>query len=62
MKVFDSKKHKVLMIYMNSAEALQTIKSLTQQLISKSSNNGRYEKYLDEDGRDFSIAVSDERE
>ena len=50
------------MIYMNSAEALQTIKSLTQQLISKSSNNGRYEKYLDEDGRDFSIAVSDERE
>lgn len=55
MIVFDDKG--VLMVKMSPNEALQTIKSLTEQLLSGSPNVGRYERILSEDGRDFSIAV-----
>ena len=47
----------VLMIRMSPAEALATIQSITSQLLAGSPNVGRYEKFLDKDGRDFSIAV-----
>ncbi len=57
MKVFDAKG--VLMVRMSRDEALSTIQSLTEQLLSRSSNVGRFEKFLDDDGRDFSIAVED---
>jgi len=62
MKAVDvnTKKVKVLMIQMNRQEALLTIESLTKQLVSGSPNGGRYEKYL-EDGRDFSIAVMEDK-
>ena len=46
----------ILMVRMNEAEALKTIQSIAEQLLSKNPNCGRYEKHLD-DGRDFSIAV-----
>jgi hypothetical protein len=49
---------KVCMVQMNRAEALQTIKSLSEQLITGSPNSDRYEQY-DVNGIDFSIAVSD---
>lgn len=55
MKVFDAEG--VLMVRMSEAEALATIKSLTDQLLSGSPNVGRFEKHLEDDGRDFSIAV-----
>lgn len=59
MTVFDDKG--VLMIKMSPHEALATIKSLTEQLITGSPNVGRFERILDDDGRDFSIAVEPER-
>lgn len=55
MTVFDQEG--VLMIRMNQNEALETIKSLSEQLISGSPNVGRVETILNNDGRDFSIAV-----
>ena len=63
MKAISSRKHRVLMIQMNRVEALWTIKSLSEQLARNNPNAGRYEKYLDNDGknaRDFSIAVIEE--
>ena len=50
----------VLMIRMSRYEALRTIQSLSCQLAANCSNVGRYEKYL-LDGRDFSIAVDEEK-
>ena len=55
MTVFDDKG--VLMVKMSELEALATIKSLSAQLLSGDCNTGRYEQVLNEDGRDFSIAV-----
>jgi len=55
MRVFDDKG--VLMIRMSRPEALKTIRSLSEQLIENSPNCGRYEEFLDSDGRDFSISV-----
>lgn len=55
MKVFDDKG--VLMIKMSPEEALQTIRSLAEQLNTGSCNGGRLETFLKDDGRDFSIAV-----
>jgi len=48
----------ICMIRMNRMEALETIKSLSNQLIANSPNVGRYEQF-DVNGIDFSIAVSD---
>lgn len=58
MTVFDDKG--ILIIHMNHDEALETIKSLSSQLLSKSPNTGRVETILKDDGRDFSIAVTRE--
>ena len=50
----------VLLIRMTQAEAISTALSLLTQVKSNSPNIGRLETYLDEDGRDFSIAVMDD--
>jgi hypothetical protein len=56
MTVFDDKG--VLMIKMSRQEALETIRSLSEQMARNNPNTNRYEKFLD-DGRDFSISVQD---
>ena len=58
MELFEHKKRKVMLLWVDRYEALKIIESLTQQMLSGSLNQGRYEQYLD-DGRNFSIAVHD---
>ena len=57
MTVFDDKG--VLMIKMSWTEALETIRSLSEQMVRGDPNTNRYEKFLDGDGRDFSISVQE---
>ena len=51
---------KIVMVEMNRAEALKTIKSLAEQLYTKNANTGRYEEITD-CGTDFSIAVNSKK-
>lgn len=47
----------VLFVTMSETEAIDTIKSLANQLSARNSNTGRMETFLD-DGTDFTIAVN----
>jgi hypothetical protein len=49
-----------LMLYVTEGEAISIINSLTSQMINESCNSGREEYFLN-DGREFSIAVNDEK-
>jgi hypothetical protein len=55
MRTFDNKGG--LMIKMSLDAALLIIKSLIDQMSAGSPNVGRYERVLDDNGRDLSIAV-----
>lgn len=50
-------KERVAMVRMTRKEAIQTIQSLTNQILENSPNSGRWECYTKE-GIDFSIAVT----
>ena len=56
MKVITDKRAKIIMVKMNKHEALATIRSLTNQMISGNPNAERVEM-TDEEGRYVSIAV-----
>jgi hypothetical protein len=52
---------KIIFVEMNRQEALATIKSLSEQLLTGDPNTGRYEKDT-KDGEYFSIAVMENKQ
>lgn len=54
------KRERVVFVRVNPDEAIQLIRSLTNQLLAKNPNVGRLEQYAKNDGTYVSIGVHDD--